>query len=74
MAPKYAKGWGVTRGTLMEWSYLLLGRKLYQNWMWVVKVEARGEGRHPCGTYLPTEEYVYLCPLSFGEGEVVPVK
>ena len=35
------------------------GEKLCQNWMWVVK-EVLGEGeRHPCQTYLPTEEYVY---------------
>ena len=59
MACKYAKGWGGTKGvTPLEWTYLLLGMKLCQNWIWVVKVEIGG-GRHPCETYFPTREYVY---------------
>ena len=63
MAPKYAKVCGGTRkehpwnGHTYHWgrNCTKLGCGL-QRWK-------LGGGRHPCGIYLSTEEYVYLCPL-----------
>ena len=43
------------------------GRNLCQQWVLVMRVEVGGRGgRYPCGTYLPAEEYVWLCPLNWG--------
>ena len=61
MAPKYVKGWGVQVGTPLEWTYLLLEKKLCQNWMWVVKVEVRGGGTHV--EHTNRRECIFLFPL-----------
>ena len=62
MVLKYAKGWGGARWEHPEMDIHTTWEVMCQNWMWVVKVEAMGR-ETPFGTYLPTEEYVYLCPL-----------
>ena len=51
----------VQRETPLEWTYVFLGKKLCQNWMWVVKMEVR-EREAPLWN-IPTEAYVYLSPL-----------
>ena len=53
------KGGEVQGGTPLELTYLLLGRKLCHNWMWVVKMEVRGEGGTPVEhTY---QQNMYMC-------------
>ena len=49
------KGWGGIRGKTPEIGIVTVGEEIVPNWMWFEEMEL-GEGRHPCGTYLPTEE------------------
>ena len=62
MVPKYAEGWGDTRGNTPGMDILTTGEEFVPRL--VVGYEGEVWGKAPCGTYLPTEEYPQTCPYN----------
>ena len=62
MVPKHGKGLGGNEGDTPGMKILTAGEEIVPTLDVDYEDGIKGGGRCPCGTYLPTEEYVYLCP------------